>query len=82
MACKCIEKINAELKRAKTNTELEVPVCLNLIAGKISASTCVVATVKIDSHIRGKAKTVFAAYCPFCGKRYERQKRKTKQRTA
>jgi hypothetical protein len=80
MACNCIKKVNVALLKAEANTELDIPLCFNLISGKATASTCVVATSKINPHKRGKAKTVFAKYCPCCGKAYEEAKTKTKRR--
>jgi hypothetical protein len=71
MACNCIKKVNAALLKVEANTELDIPLCFSLLNGRATASMCVVATCKINPHKRGKAKTVFAKFCPFCGKAYE-----------
>lgn len=62
--CDCIESVNVEL--AKHNTKLVVPMWT--ASGRL---TPFVETTKLDTKQRGKAKALFATYCPFCGEPYQ-----------
>jgi len=63
--CECIKYMNSYL--AKFNTEIELPLWTG--NGKIVPF---IQTVKINAAKRGKPHLVFAAYCPFCGKKYRK----------
>lgn len=58
--CDCIGKVNAALEEYNTQLDLAFNT-----AGKVAVT---VATVRINTLRDGKkAKTVIAAFCPFCG---------------
>lgn len=57
--CNCKKELSKVL--AQHNTELE--------SNLFDENTIFIATEKIESRKRGKAKSVIAAYCPFCGKK-------------
>lgn len=62
--CTCVDKVNEKLK--DYNTILSKTLILNFTTGKANTNISI-ATEKIDVKKRGKAKTVLATYCPFCG---------------
>lgn len=62
--CDCLENVNIEL--AEHNTKIVVPMWT--ASGRL---TPFVETTKLDTKQRGKAKALFATFCPFCGERYE-----------
>jgi hypothetical protein len=74
MNCKCIDQCNAELKKMGENTQIDVPLMINFKTGKATASQCKIATIKLDSKNRKRAITLMAAFCPMCGKKYEKGK--------
>lgn len=66
-ACGCIDKIN-ELLAAK-NTGIELGLTLNFETG--AQGDCLrIATYKCDSKKKGRAISLLALYCPFCGRKY------------
>lgn len=66
--CKCLALTQAALKEHNT----EIVVCFLLPIGKRKRSLTIptIATQKIETRKRGKAKTVVASFCPFCGEKY------------
>ncbi len=66
MACKCINGLNKKL--AAHNTALDQISLIDLKTGKVREAIHV-ATRKVDTKQRGKAKLLLTTYCPFCGKR-------------
>lgn len=65
--CDCIDRVNAKL--AEHNTKIVVPMWT--ASGRL---TPFVETRKLDATKRGKAKPLFATYCPFCGEKYDARK--------
>lgn len=61
--CDCITSVNAQL--APHNTKIVVPMWA--LSG---IYTPFIETAKLDTKQRGKAKALFASFCPFCGERY------------
>lgn len=61
--CGCIEKVNELL--GAYNTELNLPLCTS--SGRTRP---LIETRKRDSSKRGKPKSLFASFCPFCGGEY------------
>lgn len=73
--CNCITETDRQLK--EYNTKLETPIMIDPESKDMRAALCaVVSTAKIDTRKRGAAMTLFAAFCPFCGERYENGKDK------
>jgi hypothetical protein len=72
--CDCIEKTNKLLE--KYNTRIYVPMLIDFATGKTHSSrTILITTEKINPNRRsGRAKSLLATYCPFCGKKYEEDK--------
>lgn len=69
MTCKCVEVVNAKL--AERNTRLTQPM---LLSGEAGDPPVMIETHQIETG-RGKKKaiSVFATYCPFCGKAYKEE---------
>ncbi len=59
------------------NTRLDVPTTANLETGEIRSDRVVILTRKHDDKKREKAKTLYANYCPFCGKKYKEEEEST-----
>lgn len=68
--CNCVKLVNEALEREEANTVLDIPMSINLSTGKMGPQRMVIATVKSNSKKRGQKKTLFATYCPVCGKKY------------
>jgi hypothetical protein len=66
--CDCISKINEYLKSSNTQVIQTIAIKNN----KLDVIGVRVLTDKIDSSRRGKAVSVTAAYCPFCGEKYDK----------
>lgn len=76
-ACNCIDQVNKQLE--KYNTYVPRELTFNFKTGK-SALRLAIPTAKIDSSKSGRAKVVFAAYCPVCGKSLEPKAARTKRK--
>lgn len=64
MKCKCLEQVQEQL--AKHNQTL-------VFSFTFDGNTYInIATEKIDKTKRTKQKSIIAAYCPFCGKKYDK----------
>lgn len=63
--CDCIETVQTLL--AKYNTQLVLPI--------FGPQRLFVETMKLDDKKRGKPKSMFASFCPFCGEQYATEKR-------
>jgi hypothetical protein len=72
--CKCIDKSNKLL--AKDNVEIRTEMMFSFGGRTTRAfqSGAVIETRKIDTSKRTKKKTVYASYCPICGKKYREKK--------
>jgi hypothetical protein len=67
--CNCLEQVQEYLK--PDNTQLRQDLMFSMKSMSAARSTRVfVETRKIDTKIKKAKKEVFAAYCPFCGKKY------------
>jgi len=66
--CKCIEKVNENLK--PSNLVLEVPCRVSMGSLDLLSQRIVVKVSKLDKKKRGAVPNVFASYCPFCGEQY------------
>lgn len=65
--CDCITKVNEHL--AERNTQVTTTIG---VKGSTFAFYGVrIETHKIDNHKRGKPVSLTAAYCPFCGEKYD-----------
>ena len=60
--CECKEKVDVKL--VQFNTRLVSPYVL---VDGASSKPVVIATEKINTRQRGKVRTLFATFCPFCG---------------
>ena len=69
MNCKCVEKIDKELKQFNTR----IAMCHSIDFATGSCDSLVV--VKTESIKGGKRKQVVAGFCPFCGKDATKKKR-------
>jgi len=65
--CKCVEQVNKQL--APLNAKVTQSLLLNLAAKRGEMSAPLIELHKIDSLQRKPLPTLFAAYCPFCGKK-------------
>lgn len=63
--CGCINRVNEHL--AEFNTKIELPLWTN--SGRLVPF---VQTIKVDDKKRGKPKSMFASFCPFCGEEYRK----------
>ena len=70
MLCNCIEEVNKQLKEMGKNTQLDIPISLNMGKGKFNAPTVIIKTVKLDSSKRQKPISIMPSFCPFCGEKY------------
>lgn len=68
MSCKCIDKLNKELAKDKRQATLELTLTMD---GK--AYPYMSAAYKKGKQIKDRHITVVPAFCPFCGKRYEKE---------
>lgn len=59
--CEEMRRMNEHL--ARFNTVIEMPF--------IGPQRVLVSTHKLNMAERGKPKSAFASYCPFCGEKYE-----------
>lgn len=66
MKCKCIEQVNAQLR--EHNTELDLVNIMDHGPPMRISVALKVATRKVHSGTRTPAKTLLAAFCPFCGR--------------
>jgi hypothetical protein len=71
--CDCIEKLNKDLaeNHPELNTRIHVPIVFNFEKRQHVEPKAIILTEKIDGKKRKKAITLFATYCPFCGKEYK-----------
>lgn len=71
--CNCVDRVNEILK--KRNTCLTLPYVIIMDTGKpdLHAPRMMIATEKINTKIRGRARSLFAAYCPVCGEKYPKR---------
>lgn len=65
--CECITKVNECL--AEQNTQ--VTSTIGIVGGQLHWLGVRIETHKIDNHKRGKAVSLTAAHCPFCGEKYQ-----------
>ena len=73
--CKCIDLVNKKL--AENNTQLVIPITINMETGDLNVSHRVmITTEKIDIKKRIGPTKMFAAYCPVCGKAYPKKAKK------
>lgn len=66
--CTCITQANEQL--AKDNARIARTMLLNLDSSAATISGAMIVVEKIDSKKRTKLPTLFASYCPICGKKY------------
>jgi hypothetical protein len=67
-ACDCVEQVNKQL--AKRNAALDTSLLMNFATMQASISPPRIQLRKVDStRKRDRLPTLFAAYCPFCGKK-------------
>lgn len=59
--CKCIAKVDRDL--AKYNT---------VLVTTLFSQQALLRTEKLDAKKRGKASTILASFCPFCGIPYRK----------
>lgn len=65
--CGCVDKINKLLEAR--NTGIEVGMTMNFATGQ--QGDCLrIATYKCDQKKKGKAVSLLALHCPFCGVKY------------
>lgn len=65
--CDCIKQCNAQLETR--GVKIRQDMMLNFATGEGSMSNPVVDVVKLNGK-GGKVPTLYASYCPFCGKKY------------
>lgn len=65
--CDCITKVNEKL--TEYNTQVSSTIALR--AGTLKFVGVRIETHKINEKQRGKPMAITAAFCPFCGERYE-----------
>jgi hypothetical protein len=65
--CDCMTKVNEHL--AERNTQLTPTLAIR--DGQFKMLGATLATQKIDKSKRGQPSNVIAAYCPFCGVKYD-----------
>ena len=65
--CDCITLVNEKL--AEYNTQLSLTIALR--DGTLKVEGVRIETHKINDKQRGKPMAITAAYCPFCGEKYE-----------
>ena len=72
MSCNCIEEVNKNLeeKWPGKNTQLDIPISLNINKGELRAQTVIIKTKKLDNSKRQKPVTIVPSFCPFCGEKY------------
>jgi hypothetical protein len=77
--CDCVEKVNEKLKEMNTYVHREL--MMNFKTGKGRLSQPMVVTRQIDSkNKKMKARTLLCAFCPFCGKSYDDEKKPKKSK--
>ena len=69
--CNCIEEVNASLAKLLKNTQLDIPISINVEKGIASVSYVRIATRKLDTSKREKP----IGFCPFCGEEYDSQRK-------
>lgn len=72
MNCKCIEKLNIELKSAYDPEEPELEIAFSG-SGKVYPYLSATYEKKSGRGYRTKHIILIPTFCPFCGKRYERK---------
>lgn len=65
--CKCLTAVNEHL--AEKNTQVTSTIAIEGNTFKFKGVE--ISTHKIDTHKRGKPTRLTAAFCPFCGEKYE-----------
>jgi hypothetical protein len=65
--CNCLQEINKTLE--KDNTEIAF---LFYLTGN-KQSKAIVQTQKVNPKIKGAPIRIAAAFCPFCGERYDQE---------
>ena len=66
--CTCAHQ--ADLQLEPHNARLQRDFLIDTTKGTIDNSPLIIATEKIDKKKRGKPPTVYASFCPICGKKY------------
>lgn len=67
--CGCIDKINKLFEEKGRNTGIEVGITMDIANGR-SGDCLRIATYKRDQKKKGKAVSLLALHCPFCGVKY------------
>ena len=67
--CTCIQQVNKQLE--PHNTYIPTELLMNFKTGKCR-NGLLVPTAKLDPKKRGNKKTVIAAHCPICGRKFPR----------
>ena len=67
--CNCIKQLNEIL--AEKNTEFDLIFTL----GKVQKEYLKISTIKINKKIRNGPVAMIPSYCPFCGKKYIKNKK-------
>lgn len=69
--CDCIKLVNEHL--ADRNTKVNRTIAYQ--QGELKVMGAIISTFKVDEKKRGKPVSLTAAYCPFCGEKYEEDAR-------
>jgi len=67
--CECLEKVDAQL--AQYNTRVGTALSLSEDMSQMWVDI-VISSEKVEKKKRGRARTIVAAYCPFCGVKREK----------
>lgn len=80
MACNCIDEVNKKMAESGRNTMLDIPITFSTTGGGVKNDKVTITTCKRDDKKREKALRLFPAYCPFCGKLYDKEQVVTNER--
>jgi hypothetical protein len=78
--CGCMAEIDKQL--VAHNAHIDRRLMMNFKTGKASMSPPVIQLSKLVTAKKKSLPTLFAAYCPFCGKQYKEAKSKAKRQKA